>query len=101
MIIGGFVAPHIARRQQFAGNIRHSFRDAQAKGGLTDELSGVEHAIHDSAHHGAGEAQINARANPERALMPAGIHQPALRIVLAQALTQHFSIGARAQRQEG
>ena len=67
---------------------------------LNFELHIGKIAFHQRIHHGARMRQAHALAYAVASALPAGIHQPALRIVLAQAAAQHLRVSLGRQRHE-
>ena len=77
-----------------AGTPGQTVGNAQAKRMLSYEFSVRQLAFERGVHHGARVLQAHALAHAEGAAGPAGVHQPALRLVLAQAAAQHLRIDA-------
>ena len=60
---------------------------------ITDTKDGF--ALNRGIHHGARVRNVHALTHAVRAALPAGIHEPALSVVLAQAAAEHLRINLR------
>src|SRR5579863_1323338 len=99
-IVGGFVAPGVARIQDLWRNARTGLWNGEAKGGLDFEFFADQLALDRRVDHGAGVGDFHALAYAVRSALPARVDQPALRVVLAQAAAEHFCISFWRQRHE-
>src|SRR5271168_1053251 len=86
--------------QQFAGHISAGGRDAQTKGFLGYKIGLRQASIERSMHHGPSVLQTHALTYAKHAACPTRIHQPALSIVVAQAITKHLGVHLGRKRQK-
>ena len=82
---GGFVWPGVAGIHHLRRNSWARFGNAEAEGGFDFEFFSCQFAFDGRIHHGSGIGDGHASADAVGSALPAGVHQPALGVMLAQS----------------
>src|SRR6266404_3534074 len=89
LVVARFVRPGAARIEHLAGNLGATLRDVEAEMGFAPHRRLAKSAVQRGAHQGAGMGDRHALADAVGTARPAGIDEPALRLVTADALAKH------------
>src|SRR5271165_5254871 len=100
LVVSGLVFPRATRIEQLRRHSWTRLRNTEAEGWFDLELHVGQLAFDERVDHGPCVGQAHALANAVWPTLPAGVDQPALRLVFAQPAAQHLGIHFRRQRHE-
>src|SRR5919199_6514605 len=97
MFVGLLIVPGAFGVEDFRRDTGGFFGDVEAEDGMFPGLGTIEFARYGRPHHRARLVDVYAAPRTIGPARPAGIHQIAVRAVLAHPLREHRRVGARWQ----